>query len=112
MTSSTPKITTGDDARLYVTLKKNSAIFLINPTATVKAVIIKPDTSVKLCDEVLQLSSTSGADWGNSLVVVEFPSTVTGPIKRVGAAQVEIQVDDAGKQTWFVDIELIRGNID
>ena len=108
---SVPKVTTGDDISLQVTLKKNAATFAISDTAIVKAALIHSATGDKLTSEVTQSKDTSGADWPNSLVVVEIPSSETESSTRTGVTKVEIQVADPSKLTWFVTVDLIQGNI-
>jgi len=105
-----PKIVTGDDVTLPVTLKKNGATFDMS-SAAVKAAIVSNSRTTKFTGDVAQSSGTSGADWLNSLVVVVFSSTDTA-ISATGPAWIEIQVDDGGlKTTWFVGVELLQGNI-
>ena len=105
-----PKIVTGDDVSLLVTLKKNGATFDMTG-ATVKAAIVDNSRSVKLTGDVAQSSGTAGADWANSLVAVRFSSTDTA-ITATGPAWIEIQVEAGGlKTTWFAGVELLKGNV-
>lgn len=111
MAATTPVIVTGDDVLLYVTLKKNGATFAIDTGATVQARIINQHTTTNLTDAVEQVSTTAGADWDNSLVAVIFDSATTATIAKAGPARLEIQVDDGGKRTWFVNINIVLGTI-
>lgn len=109
---SLPVIVTGDDVAMSVTLYKNSATFEIDAGATVSARFVLAEHTGVLTDAIAQVSTATGADWANSLVMVEFSSAVTGAIKQQGEALVEIQVDDSGKRTWFVAVEIVRGQVD
>lgn len=104
-------IVTGDDVALSVTLKKDGVVFNIDTGATVKAALISKDRNTILIPEVTCLSNATGADWPNSLVIVPFTSTETAAITVFESALLEIQVDDGGKLTWFVSLEIIKGNI-
>ena len=107
----TPEIVTGDDVALSVTLKKDNATFTITPTAEVKAALVSTDRTKVLANEVAQSSAAEGADWANSLVVVEFSATETATVTNTGRALLEIQVDDGGKRTWFIAVLIVQGNI-
>jgi len=104
-----PVITSGDDVLISATLYKDGLTFTIAPTADVKAAVISRDNKV-LIGPVAQSDATTGADWANSLVMVEFKEedTVT---TFTGKAEMEIQVDDGGKQTFFTPVSIRRGNI-
>jgi hypothetical protein len=104
-------IVTGDDVAISSTLKRNGSTFLISPTATVSASLIKTDHSTILLGPVDQVSTASGADWSNSLVIVEFTSAQTGAITYTGEALLEVQVNDSGKTTFFAVISIIAGTI-
>ena len=104
-------IVTGDDVALPVTLKKDGATFSIDAGATVQASIVLPDGSVTLVSAVTCSNAATGADWDNSLVVVEFSSAETGAVTDYVPAKVEIQVDDSGKLTWFVGVVIEKGSI-
>lgn len=105
------EIVTGDDVALSVTLKKDNSTFDIDSSATIHAAIVSETRSQLLLDAVVQSNSASGADWDNSLVIIEFSSTETSNITTAGRALLEIQVDDNGKQTWFVSVRIVKGNI-
>ena len=108
---STPIIVTGDNISLPVTLKKNGATFVIDAAATVKAMIVSRDHRESLTAAVAQVSTAAGADWPNSLVVVEFAPADTSGIAFQGEALIEIEVTEGIKKTWFVTVEIVRGNI-
>ena len=114
MSTLEPTIVTGDDSILPVTLKKNQNTFLINSGATVKASVISKDKKEILLAPVIVDVNETGSDWGNSLIVVTFDSADTAniPVKELGGALLEIQVDDGGKLTWFHKIKLLQGTID
>lgn len=105
-----PVIVTGDDVSLAVTLKKNGATFSIDAGATVEASIITPDRGTILVAATAQASATPGADWANSLVVVQFSSALTN-YAYTGTVVIEIQVDDSGKTTFFATANSVEGTI-
>jgi len=108
---SVPKLVTGDDISLPVTLKKNGATFDINTSATVYAMLVNKTRTTELTEPIAQVSSTSGANWANSLVVVELSSEDTIEIDASQSALLEIQVNDSGRRTWFVTVNLVKGFI-
>lgn len=107
-----PTIVTGDDMYIPVTLKKNGATFAISQTGTVKARVVTTDHFKTLTVSIDQQRSMAGADWANSLVVVNIPSAQSATITQYGQAVLEIQVTDPGKTTWFANVNVIKGNID
>jgi len=107
-----PSLTTGDDFTLPLTLKKNALAFAISGAAVVKARLVSVDRLTVLSDAATQASSTPGADWQNSLVVIKLPSISTAGIQHQGLALLEIQVDDGAKITWFVTVKIVRGSIE
>jgi hypothetical protein len=104
-------LVTGDDTLVPVTLKKNGATFAIAGTAAIKARLVSVDRKVTYSEEVLQSITEAGNDLANSLVVVRLAPADTVSITYQGKARLEIQVDDGGKTTWFVDVDIVRGNI-
>lgn len=106
-----PVITTGDNISLQVTLKKDGSTFNIDSGATVQASIIDKTHKTVLAGPITQSNATAGADWANSLVIVEFSPTDTSSITYQGEARLEIQVDDSGKTTFFADISILLGTI-
>jgi hypothetical protein len=107
-------ITTGDDVTIPVTLKKNGTVFNIGLNAQVKVAIIAADRSKKLTNDILCSPDSPGADWANSLLMVEIPSseTVDMTVPSKGSVLLEIQVDDGGKLTWTVPLKVMKGIID
>jgi len=105
-------IVTGDDVALPITLKKDNAVFAIDAGATVKASLISADRTAVLIAPVTCSNVAIGTDWPNSLVVVEFSSAETSAITTAGTALIEIQVDDGGKNTWFVSVDIEIGTIE
>lgn len=106
-----PVIVTGDDVSLSVTLKKDNSTFTINPAATVEASLVSQDHNTVVLAPVTVSNSATGADWANSLVVIEFTSTETNSITTYGELILEIQVDDSGKTTFFAEISVEIGTI-
>lgn len=100
-------ITSGDDSSLPATLKKDGAVFNIDPGATVRAALIDPDYSKKLTDVVNVSNATPGSDWANSLLIVEFTSAQTTGV-RPGEVILEVEVDDGGKLTWQLSPITVR----
>lgn len=107
----TPILVTGDDTSLSVTLKKNGQTFNIDTGATVQASLVTPNHIKTIMNPVGVLSTATGADWTNSLIVIELTSAETGAITDYGDALLEIQVDDSGKTTFFANINVTRGTI-
>lgn len=107
----TPTFVTGDDIVVPVTLKKDGVVFAINTSAVVKAALVRTSHENKLCNEVTQSNATVGANWATSLVVISIPSANTINLDFQGAALLEIQVDDSGKLTWFVPVNIVKGVI-
>ena len=105
------QIVTGDDVALPVTLKKDGAVFAIDAGATVQAALVSLDRSTVLAGPVTCSNVATGADWANSLVMVEFNSATSGAITAYGKALLEIQVNDSGKLTWFVTVDIEKGTI-
>lgn len=111
-------ITTGDDAIIMHTLKKNGKTFNIPGTAIVTCRLITMNHDV-LTDEVTQNKLTVGADWDNSLVAVVLPTAITSQILdtpqswRNGEVTVklETQVFDTDKYTWFESVTVSKGTI-
>lgn len=92
-------IYTGDDVSLAVTLKRNGSAFVIDPGATVRAALIQDAT---ITGPVVCQPTATGADWSQSVVVVEIPSA-TSANAPVGSNALEIEVDDDGKTTFVVE---------
>lgn len=107
----TPLIVTGDDVSIPAQLKKNGAAFAIPIGATVKARLVSINSNITYTAEILQSSDAPGADWATALVVVQFVPENTQSITFQGKARLEIQVDDGMKLTWFLLVEIRRGNI-
>jgi hypothetical protein len=109
---STPYIVTGDNTALPVQLKKNRAVFNIPQDAVVKVAIVSSDHGVAYTAAVEQSYAATGADWANSLIVLELPAEETANVSYSGPAKLEVQVTNDGvDDTWFVDVELIRGHV-
>ncbi len=111
MSITIPVIVTGDDVLLPTTLKIDNATFNINIAATVSAKVVSSNHQTVYSAIATQSSSTPGADWANSLVIISLPSEITSAINFYGDCELEIQVDDNGKTTWFAQIEVEKGNI-
>lgn len=104
-------IVSGDDAVLAVTLTKEGATFAISSGATVKAALVSIDRAEVLIPAVTCNPDVSAADWDNSLVAVQFSASATSEVNDYGPALLEVQIDDGGKLTWFVDAHVVKGNI-
>jgi hypothetical protein len=115
MATEPAQIVIGDDVPLGVTLKLNKATFTIDPGADVKARLTSMDHKYTYTDEIACSSGEVGADWPNSLVVVPLTEAVTILITYTGMAICEVKMNDsggAGKQTFFAEVEIIKGTID
>jgi hypothetical protein len=106
-------LVTGDDLVIPQTLRKNGNTFSISDTAVVKSAIVSKDHCKIYADAVTMNKDATGADWANSLIILEFPSATTVNVDYQGPAIVETQVDDGGlKLTWFSPVHLVKGNIE
>ncbi len=99
----------GDDFNRQVQLKKDGVEFDM-AGATVQAAIVSEDRATVLIDPVSCAEGATGAVWASSLVVVAFTEAATAEVTE-GLCYLEIQVDDSGKNTWFVALNAITGNI-
>lgn len=109
---SIPVIVAGDDTSLSVTLKKDATTFDMS-LDTAKAVIVSNDKLTQYSAEVDLSSSAPGANWLNSLVVVDFTSAQTAVLSP-GQALLEIQVTENGsgkKTTWFGSVRIMGSSI-
>ncbi len=111
----TPTIVTGTDAAIGVQLSRNGAKFAINPSATVKALVVSSDHKTSyMATPAAVLSETPGSAWETSYIVITFPADTTSGISFQGMAMLEIKVDDSlgvGKKTWFTPVKIITGQI-
>lgn len=108
----TPALVTGDDFLVPVTLTIDDAAFDMSGATSVLARVVSADHAQALTAEVAQSSGASGASWSAALVVVAFAAADTAAISATGLANIEIQVTLGGKKsTWFVPIEIVRGQI-
>jgi hypothetical protein len=111
----TPLVVTGDDFSVQVQLKRGiegaTAPFTISGTGSVKARLVSVDHKQTYTAEVSQIRDLPGADWSNSLVVINFSASDTAAIIYQGKAKIEIQVTDPLKSTWWVDCTIRKGNI-
>jgi len=101
----------GDDFIVPVTLKKNGATFNISNSAVVSVAVIKADRSGLLSAILTSNRLAVGANWAQSLIIVNIPAATTALLSSFGAAKLEIQVYDTTKQTWFADITITKSNI-
>jgi hypothetical protein len=104
-------IVTGDDVAVVVALTKNNKPFVIDPGAVVKAAIVSTDHARTLADPSTLSSSSNGSDWAQSTIVVTFSSVQTQAITEYKPALLEIEVNDNGKQTWFLEVKIVKGQI-
>lgn len=105
------QIVAGDDAVFSAQLYKDAAAFAIDAGATIKATLVPLNHGTAYMSAVKLDNAAVGADWDNSLVVVAMADTDTVGITYQGHAYLEIQVDDAIKETWFGDVYIVMGQI-
>jgi len=105
------QIVTGDDAVFQAQLYKDAAVFSIDAGATVEAMLVSIDHETTYTDAVTLSNVAAGADWPNSLVIVEFSESETAAIAVTGNVLLEVQVDDTIKETWFGVVQVITGQI-
>lgn len=106
-----PIITTGDDVAIQATLTRDGAAFAIAGGASIKARLTSINRDVAYTADVAQSSVTPGADWATAKVIVKFAPADTSAIAFQGRAWLELQVDDGGKNTWWIPVEVRRGGI-
>jgi hypothetical protein len=107
---SLPQIVTGDDFALPVNLTAN-AVAVSVAGATITACIVSDDHASLLSASQAQSSTAVGASWSTGLVVVELAAALTGAMAHTGTALIEIQVATPTKVSWFVPIEVVKGQI-
>jgi hypothetical protein len=109
-----PYIITGDDPKIPVEISDKDGVIAIAGTATIKAAVVSSNRKTVILPAVSVIEATAGSDWTKGIVVVNFLSAATSviPKSHLGSALLEIQIDDNGKQTWFDEIEIIKGTID
>lgn len=104
-------IITGDDVAISVQLKKNGGTFAISPVDTLTATVNDRKTKQSMLSAPVTLrNNATGADWPNSLVVVELSSAESAELTP-GYAEVEIQVDDGNKTTFKFDVKVVKDSL-
>jgi hypothetical protein len=103
---------TGDTPYYPVTLTLNDATFVIAPTAIVTARIVSTDHKKAYSLEATQNLTAPGTDLAHSLLMISFPTEATKDITYQGEALIEVQVSDACKDSWFVPVMIVRGNVE
>ena len=106
-------ITTGDRAKIPVTLKRDGATFVIGGSAVIKAVLTDLDRTTVISGEVTISNVATGTDLANSKIIVEFTKAETAAITQTGDAYLEVQVDETGDdpETWTDEVLVRKGNI-
>lgn len=100
----------GDDENFAVQLTRNGSSFSIDAGATVEASIVGAGRTkthvgpVTLSNAAVADDGTS-ADWSTALVVVSFTSAQMDACPK-GIFELEIQVDDSGKTSWFQGVKV------
>lgn len=103
-------VVSGDDLDLLVTLKVDGAVFNMTG-ATVTARVVSKDRETVLTAEVIQDSGATGADYSNSLVAIEMTAAETASINQQDLGYIEIQAALPEKKTWWLPVQLVKGNI-
>ena len=117
------KFVTGDSKPYSVVLKINDLPIVggIPTDSIVKAQIVAIDRKKILTTEALTILSTvPGSNWAESTIVIKFPRASTKDIPITSkegfiGALIEIQATfTAGEDdwSWFLPIELYKGNLD
>ena len=106
-------ITTGDRAKIPVTLKRDGATFTIGGSAVIKAVLTTLDRLTVISPQVTIDNVASGTDLAKSKIIVEFSKIETAAITELGHVYLEVQVDETGDdpETWTGDVLVRKGNI-
>ena len=101
-------LTTGDTFNRAFRLQKNSVNFNIDSSTLVSAVFRYQDEAISA--PIYLESTTSGADWANSLVIVRAPEGLTAEITKVNIdAVLDIMVDDPDNLTWHTTVRIRQG---
>ena len=110
----------GDSRPYVVNLTINGAPFEIDTlTATVKAALVSSDKKKLLAGPITLVSTYPGSDWSIAKLIVKFPREATEEVKVTGEHLLEVQVTfdnadallDDDDWTWFIPVELVKGNI-
>lgn len=116
MAANQPEVVQGDDLELGVTLKRKRAgdaslaTFTISNGADVKAQFVDISKNITIGPEVTCQFGATGADWANSLVVIEMTSAQSGTIMHTGMAYARVRVTDNSKRnTYYAPVEIIEG---
>lgn len=107
----TTVITTGDDAAIPFTAKKDGKTFTISGSAVIKAVLTSLDRLTIISPEVTIDKGAVGTDLAASLFIVRFTEVDTAAITDLGEAYLEVQIDDDIKLTWTKQLLIRKGNI-
>ena len=107
------QIVSGDGALFPATAKQDGETFAIDESWSVKAAIVSNDRTQIIVAAQDQSPSEEGADWANSLVVVRLTQASTANITLFGLAWLELQIDDGvnPKQTYFAQVNIVKGNV-
>jgi hypothetical protein len=105
MTCGKQLIVSRDDTVIQAQLTKDQAAFVIDTAALVHGAII--DSAGTVIGPVRAYSTDTGNSWSESVVQFIFSNVVTAPLTD-GEASVEIQVNDGGITTWFIDGFTVR----
>ena len=102
-----PRIGKGVNSATSVQLLKGGQKFDMTG-ATVRCVIVSADNEVKLSEQVVPLSSDTGANFSESLIVIKFMATDKQAITVQGAAEIEVVVSvGAVDELFYVPILLV-----
>ena len=106
------RFTIGDNVSAVVILKKRGATFTINASATIRARLVTRDPAnrVGIGSTVTIDKTATGTNLAASTIVVEFTELQTADW-IAGDRAIEIEVDDSGKQTTYLNCEIVKGAI-
>jgi hypothetical protein len=109
-----PQIVTGDSRPYTISLTIDGEPFVITSGVdTVKAALVSLDRKTVLAAATSLSSTTPGSDWAASKVVYKPGRSDTASLTVQGPALVEVQVSFGGTDdwTWFIPVNLIKGNV-
>ena len=103
-------IITGDDERIPITLKKGGNTFVISQTAVIKVAIVDKNHTKVLAGPVIVDKAEPGSNLATSSIVAIIPGKITEMVTPQ-QAQIEVEINDDGKNSWHADIKLVKGLI-
>jgi hypothetical protein len=103
-------IVSGDTAPMLVGLSRDGATFAPAVSDAVRAVYVHGARA--LTDQVLQISTTPGANWPAGLIAVAMPEAQTAQLRRHAGKQIQLLViveQPTGRLTFTATLQVAAG---